>query len=192
MRRTAGGTNGSTPLPAGVELARSGLHGYGLFARTPIARGARIIEYVGERITKAEAERREEQRLARLAAGGDGNVYIFELNQRHDIDGRVPWNLARRINHSCAPNCAVEVVRGRIWISALRDITPGEELTYDYSFDYDAWRDHPCRCGAAGCPGYIVTAGQRWRVRRIVAAESAAAGQGPTPVEESRLSFVTA
>jgi uncharacterized protein len=158
-------------VPATLRLGRSRLHGRGLFARVPIARGTRIIEYVGKRITKAEAEREEERRLRRLAAGGDGAVYIFELNQRHDIDGRVSWNLARRINHSCAPNCEVEVVRGRIWISAMRDLEAGEELTYDYSFDYDAWRDHPCRCGAGDCPGYIVTKAQRWRVRRILAAE---------------------
>jgi SET domain-containing protein len=142
-----------------------------MVATTDIPSGTRIIEYVGRRITKAEAVREEERRLRRLAAGGDGAVYIFELNKRHDIDGRVPWNPARRINHSCAPNCEVEVFRGRIWISARRDLEAGEELTYDYSFDYDAWRDHPCRCGAAGCPGYIVTSAQRWRVRRILAAE---------------------
>ena len=108
MKRAQGGKNGRAKPPATVRLARSGLHGYGLFARTALARGARIIEYVGERITKAEADRRDEQRLARRAAGGDGCVYIYELNQRHDIDGRVPWNLARRINHSCAPNCETE------------------------------------------------------------------------------------
>ncbi len=170
MRRASDGRN-RVALPAMVRLGRSPLHGQGLFARAPIARGTRIIEYVGERITKAEAERREVQRLARLAAGGDGNVYIFELNQRHDLDGRVRWNPARRINHSCAPNCEVQVVRGRIWIVALRALAPGEELTYDYSFDYDAWRDHPCRCGAKECAGYIVAKAQRWRVRRILAGE---------------------
>lgn len=171
MRRVPDRKNIRRRLPAALRLGRSSLHGHGLFARQAIPRGTRIIEYVGKRITKAEAEREEERRLRRLAGGGDGAVYIFELNRRHDIDGRVPWNPARRINHSCEPNCEVEVVRGHIWISALRDLQPGEELTYDYSFDYDAWRDHPCRCGAPECPGYIVTKSQRWRVRRIVAGE---------------------
>ena len=133
MKRAKGGKISRAKTPATVRLARSGLHGYGLFARTALARGARIIEYVGERITKAEADRRDEQRLARLAAGGDGCVYIYELNQRHDIDGRVPWNLARRINHACAPNCETQVVRGRIWIVALRDIAADEELTTNYT-----------------------------------------------------------
>jgi len=169
VKRAQGGKDGRPKTPATVRLARSGLHGYGLFARTALPRGTRIIEYVGERITKAEADRRDEQRLARLAAGGDGCVYIYELNQRHDIDGRVPWNLARRINHSCAPNCETQVICGRIWIVARRDIPAGEELTYDYRFDLSEWRDHACRCGAPGCVGYIVNRRLHWRVRRVLA-----------------------
>ena len=156
-------------LPGTVWLGRSGVHGYGLFARDFIPQGEKIIEYVGERITKAEAERREVQRLVQRAGGGDGCVYVFEVNQRHDLDGEVPWNLARRINHSCAPNCETQQQRGRIWIVALRDIAPGEELTYDYCFDYADWRKHPCRCGATECVGYIVSKAQRWRVRKLLA-----------------------
>lgn len=150
-----------------VRLARSGVHGYGLFARRAIASGERVVEYVGERITKGEAWRREQVRLAAQAAGRDSCVYIFELNQRHDIDGGVRWNLARRMNHSCEPNCETEVVRGRIWIVARRAIPAGEELSYDYGFDYVDWREHSCRCGAASCPGFIVKSAQRWRVRRV-------------------------
>jgi SET domain-containing protein len=161
--------SGRPGLPAMLRPGRSKLHGRGLFARERILRGTRIIEYVGERITKAEADRRDARRLERQAAGGDGSVYIFELNKRHDLDGDVTWNPARRINHSCAPNCEVQIVRGRIWIVALRNLAPGEELTYDYSFDYAEWRDHPCRCGARECAGFIVTSAQRWRVRRILA-----------------------
>jgi SET domain-containing protein len=159
-----------------VRLGRSGVHGHGLFARDLIPQGERVIEYVGERITKAEAVRREDRRLARLAAGGDGCVYVFELNQRHDLDGDVTWNPARRINHSCAPNCEAQRGRGRIWIVARRDIAPGEELTYDYGFDFAEWREHPCRCGAAQCAGYIVNGGQRWRVRRLAAGGKRAGG----------------
>ena len=79
------------PAAAGAwaRRGRSPVHGYGLYARQPIPAGTRIIEYVGERITKAEAERRDVARLARLATGGDGCVYVFELNQRHDLDGNV-------------------------------------------------------------------------------------------------------
>ncbi|MEO6876228.1 MAG: SET domain-containing protein-lysine N-methyltransferase [Opitutaceae bacterium] len=155
-------------IPADVRLGRSGVHGYGLFARDFIPQGARIIEYLGERITKVESRRREAQQLAKRAAGGAGCFYIFELNQRHDLDGSMTWNAARRINHSCAPNCESQNLRGHIWIVALRDLVPGEELTFDYGFGYADWREHPCCCGASVCVGYIVNAAQRWRVRRIL------------------------
>ena len=169
MSRPSGGSKGRPRIPASVRLARSGLHGYGLFARDFIPQGERIIEYVGELITKAEAQRREDHRLARQAMGGDGCVYIFELNQRHDIDGAAPWNPARRINHSCGPNCETQSSGGRIWVVARRDIATGEELTYDYGFPFSEWREHPCRCGATECVGFIVNTGQRWRVRRLLA-----------------------
>lgn len=154
-----------------IRRGRSSIHGGGLYARQAIPAGTRVIEYVGERITKAEAERREVRRLANRAAGRDGCVYVFELNQRHDIDGDVRWNTARYINHSCAANCEPQVIRGRIWIVARRDIAEGEELSYDYGFDFADWRHHPCRCGAPECAGYIVARAQRWRVRRLLAAE---------------------
>ena len=171
MNRLAGGKaiGDAEKMPADVRLGRSGVHGFGLFARDFIPKDARIIEYVGERITKAEAERREVHRLERLAAGEDGCVYVFELNQRYDIDGNVAWNPARRINHSCSPNCETQNVRGHIWVIALRDLAPDEELNYDYGFDYSEWQDHPCRCGAKDCVGFIVKASQRWRVRRALA-----------------------
>jgi SET domain-containing protein len=129
-----------------------------------------VIEYIGERISKAESQRREDRRRARLARGRDARVYIFELNQRHDIDGTSRRNVARWINHSCAPNCTVEIIRGRIWIIALREIAAGEELSYDYGFPLREWRDHPCRCGSEDCPGYIVEGAQRWRLRRALRA----------------------
>ena len=171
MNRSVRHPGGRPKIPAHLRLGRSGVHGYGLFARDFIPQGTRIIEYVGDRVTKAEALRREDQRLARLAAGGDGCVYVFIVNQRQDIDGRVAWNLARRINHSCAPNCEAQNIGGRIWIMALRDIAPDEELNYNYGFNYGECRNHPCRCGASQCVGFIVEAGQRWRVKRALAAE---------------------
>lgn len=171
MKRASSQPTPRPKVPATVKLSRSGVHGYGLFARDFIPEGTRIIEYLGERITKAEAWRREQHRLAAQKAGRDGCVYIFDLNKRYDIDGDVPWNLAKRINHSCGPNCHVESGRGRIWVVAARDIAPGEELTFDYGFSYADWREHPCRCGAKECVGYIVNTAQRWRVRKILAAE---------------------
>lgn len=153
-------------LPATLRLRRSVLHGVGVFARDFIPAGERVLEYVGERITKAEAKRREELRQARAAAGGDACVYIFELNRRFDLDGDVPGNPARRINHSCAPNCEAQSDGRRVWIVALRDLAPGEELTYDYGFSVRDARRHPCRCGAPECAGFIVARGQRWRLQR--------------------------
>lgn len=165
-RRQVGGR---PKLPATLRFGKSRLHGVGVFARDFIPQGERLLEYVGERITKAEAARREERRRIRAAAGGDACVYIFELNRLHDLDGDVPGNPARRINHSCAPNCAAESDGRRIWIVAQRDLAPGEELTYDYGFRLADARRHPCRCGAEECVGFIVAKAQRWRLRRAAA-----------------------
>lgn len=160
-----------------VTAARSAIHGEGVYARESIPDGTRILEYRGKRITKTESKRREAQRLARRQAGGDDCVYIFNLNRRHDLDGNTRDNLARLINHSCAPNCRAETIRGRIWIVARRDIPAGAELTFDYGFGFTEWRLHPCRCGAKRCPGFIVGSAQRWRLRRIPRAERALARQ---------------
>ena len=156
------------PQPTRSEWAvvkGSKIHGRGMFASKEIPRGTRIIEYTGERITKAEGWRRELKRQDRAARGQDGCIYIFELNQKTDIDGSVLWNTARYINQSCKPNCESQITRGRVWVVALRKIKPGEELSYDYYYDYQHYQDHPCRCGAEDCAGYIVKAPQRWRVR---------------------------
>jgi SET domain-containing protein len=151
-----------------ISHGASSIHGRGVRARVLIPAGTRVVEYTGERITKAEAERRESLRLARGRRGGDDCVYIFELNARHDLDGRTGTNVARLINHSCAPNCRAETIRGRIWIIARREIPAGEELTFDYGFALKEWRLHPCRCGSPKCAGYIVSSWQRWRLRGLV------------------------
>jgi SET domain-containing protein len=137
-------------------VGRSSIHNRGVFARRPVRAGERIIDYVGELITKSEADRRGEVAASRARRTGGGAVYIFNLNKKFDIDGAFPWNTARLINHSCAPNCDVEIVKGRIWISALRDIDEGEELSFNYGFDLDDYESHPCRCGAESCIGYIL------------------------------------
>lgn len=151
-----------------ARLAVSNVHGSGLYATKPIPKGTQVIEYVGERITKKEAMRRDDARLDRQDEGADGCVYIFEVDEDYDIDGDVSWNTARLINHSCEPNCETINIRGHIWISALRDIEEEEELNYDYGFEWSVWEDHPCRCGAPSCVGYIVKIGQGWRVRRVL------------------------
>jgi uncharacterized protein len=157
-----------------LRRARSGIHGSGVYARVAIPEGHKIVEYTGERITKAESERRETARTERIRRGFDCATYIFDLNQRHDLDARRGGNISRFINHSCAPNCRAEQDRGRIWILAKRDLMPGEEITYDYGFSFTDWASNPCRCGAAKCAGYIVGQGQRWRLRKRLRAHLAA------------------
>ena len=161
-------------LPENVRLGLSGLHGYGMFATDFIPQGTLVIEYLGQRVTKARGWKIEEERLARMAAGGDGSVYTFDISKRQDLDGDFPWNHARRINHSCDGNCEAQDIKGHIWIVAKRDIAPDEELTFDYGFPFSEWRHHPCRCGAKECVGYIVNKGQRWRVRKIIEMEKTA------------------
>lgn len=129
-----------------IVFKRSGIHGLGGFAKVNIPAGTRLIEYVGERIDKQESLRRCEA----------NNEYIFSLNEREDIDGKVAWNPARLINHSCGPNCEAEIDNERIWILAKRPIQAGEEITFNYGFDLVDYKDHPCRCGAPNCVGFIV------------------------------------
>ena len=150
------------------ELKSSGIHNTGVFAAQKIAEKTKIIEYVGEKITKAESERRSEKWDSHARTKGFGLVYIFELNQRYDIDGNVEVNLARFINHSCDPNCEAVNSRGHIWIIALRDIEKGEELSYDYGYDMDNFIDHKCLCGTDKCIGYIVRLDQRDQVKRMI------------------------
>lgn len=151
-----------------IRSGISSIHGSGVYAARDIPYKTRVIEYTGERITKAEAKRREAERLDRQRSGEDGCVYIFDLNSRFDLDGRTTDNVARLINHSCAPNCRAETIRGRVWIIARRDIAEGEELTFDYGFPFREWPLHPCRCGANTCVGFILNKPQRWRVKKIL------------------------
>lgn len=112
----------------------------------PIPKGTPILPYLGAKISPEEASRRIAQ----------GNTYIFFFDARYDLDGNIPQNTARYINHSCDPNCASDMLAGQIWILALRDIRAGEELTYDYGYELDGYEKRPCRCGAKRCCGYIV------------------------------------
>lgn len=146
------------PVNEWLLLGRSLIHGRGGFARAIIPAGTSVIEYVGERIDKAESNRRCE----------DGNPFIFNINDTWDIDGAVDWNPARFLNHSCSPNCEAQQEEERIWIVALRDIAPGEELTFNYGYDLSEWADYPCACGATDCLGYIVAAEHRPAVQQAL------------------------
>jgi len=140
-----------------IRVRRSKIHGSGVFALRAIARGARVMEYVGERVTHAEADRRYEHRPQ-----NDAHTFLFTVDEHTVVDAGVGGNEARFINHSCRPNCETEVIGGRIWIQARRRIEAGEELSYDYCIGRDA--DDPpdadqiyrCRCGAARCRGTML------------------------------------
>ena len=143
------------------------IHASGLFARSNIETGSRIIEYRGLKITKSQSDKIADVHIeANKKEGNVGSVYIFTLNDRYDINGKVSWNLAKYINHSCDPNCETDIVRGKIWISAIKDIKKGEELSYDYGYDMHYFEDHPCRCCSKDCVGFIVRSNLRWRVKK--------------------------
>jgi uncharacterized protein len=146
----------------------SSIHHRGLFAMRDIPDDTAIIEYVGEKITKAESTRRGLALEEKAKKTGCAAVYIFTLNKKYDIDGGYPGNPARLINHSCNPNCDAYIMQGRIWIYSTREIKKGEELTYNYGFELETWEDHPCRCNQPQCVGYIVDK-QYWpKLRRIL------------------------
>ena len=149
-------------------VKRSSIHNRGIFAKHDIPYDTPIIEYVGEKITKAESRRRGDALMEKSKKTGCAAVYVFTLNKRYDIDGGKVRNPARYINHSCAPNCEAYIIRGRIWIYSLREIKAGEELTYNSGFDADTWDDHPCRCGSERCIGYIVEEKQWPKLLRIL------------------------
>jgi uncharacterized protein len=124
----------NTAFALATKKSKSGL---GLFAGEAIPKGKKIIEYIGEKITANEADRR-------------GGMYLFELNSRWTIDGKDRKNTARYINHACgsAANCEAEVTSGRIWISSKKNIAAGEELSYDYGKEmFDEFiKPHGCVC----------------------------------------------
>lgn len=138
-----------------AEVRASGVHGRGLFAKKKIPAGTYIIEYIGEKIDKDTANERGWARMDQARETGDAAVYIFTLDDEWDIDGDVPENAARLINHSCDPNCEAFIEDNAIWIAALRDIRKDEELFFNYGFDLENYEDHPCRCGSDACVGYI-------------------------------------
>ena len=134
------------PKTEWIYFKPSPIHGCGGFARRNIASGVRIIEYLGEKITKLESLKRCEE----------SNEFIFTLDDNTDLDGNMSWNPARLLNHSCEPNCDAELQDGRIWIVSRRGIRAGEEITFNYGYDLVDYREYPCNCQAPNCVGFIV------------------------------------
>lgn len=140
-----------------VEARNSPIHGKGVYALQPIRKGTRIIEYLGERISHAEADARYE-----VKGDDDGHTFLFIASNRTVIDAGVNGNDARFINHHCNPNCETEIENSRVFINAIRDIKPGEELGYDYQLTWESTDDpaelalYECRCGARKCRGTML------------------------------------
>ena len=102
---------------------KSHVHGSGLFTVQNIKKGTKIIEYIGDKVTKKEGDKRAVKQIKQYKKNNNnGMVYVFELNKLYDIDGFVVHNHAKLINHSCNPNCEVEIIKNEIWISAIKNI----------------------------------------------------------------------
>ena len=135
-------------------------NGMGLYASKNIKKGTRIIDYVGKIITKKQTNESDK-------FDNSKPIYLFNLSNKYDLDGDVPWNTARLINHSCSENCEYEEKGFKLWVVAIRDIKKDEELTCDYGFSFDKdYKEFPCQCGAKNCCGYIVREGSRWRIKK--------------------------
>ncbi|CAN5329345.1 SET domain-containing protein-lysine N-methyltransferase [soil metagenome] len=149
-----------------VRVGRSRIEGTGVFAKRKIAKGTRIIEYIGERVPVSSF----------LVAASEGNapsIYAFRVNDSFIIDGAINGNESRFINHACDPNCEAYVFDDKPYIYAMRDITRGEELTFDYRLHStirttitagDRER-HRCLCGSENCRGTMI-ADKKKRTRK--------------------------
>ncbi len=152
-----------------IFLKESSIHHKGVFAQRNIPRGTEIIEYVGKKVSSEEGARIAEEHLEKAREDDSkGDVYIFILNDRYDLDGNFDGNTAKYINHSCEPNCYYVIRDERVFIHALRDIKEGEELTFNYEYDLDGFEDHPCRCGSERCVGYIAAEEDWPRLRELI------------------------
>lgn len=156
------------------EVRHSRIHGFGVFAARRIRKGTTIIEYLGDRLSHAQADERYEDKDP-----DDNHTFLFTVDAKIVIDAGVNGNEARYINHGCDPNCESSMRGKRIFIEAIRTIQPGEELAYDYQIQRDS-DDAPnvdqvfaCRCGAATCRGSMLEAPKKPRTAQRLAARRA-------------------
>ena len=145
----------------GLIIRSSAIHAAGCYTTTAIRKGKRLVEYTGRRISKDVADARyDASPITYLFGLGDGSIVI---------DGH---GMAMFINHSCDANCETSEVRGRVWITAIKNIPAGAEITYDYCL-YDGGEDEAiCNCGAKKCRGSMYSPEE---IRRRMAAAKKAA-----------------
>ena len=152
--------------PLKIARRRSKIHGNGVFATAPIRKGEHIIEYKGKIITHDEADTTYEGEI------GSGHTFLFTLNEQWILDANRGGNIARWINTSCEPNAVAYIYsekkknpdpkKDRVIIEALRAIEPGEEITYDYGFEFEVpytaklLKTWACRCGKKKCRGTML------------------------------------
>jgi uncharacterized protein len=147
-----------------IIARRSPIHGNGVFAAVDLPADTRLVEYKGKRVTHAQADRKY------AGNSESGHTFLFTLNDRYIIDANVDGNVARWINHSCAPNCHAVLTDSadgnprneRVFIETLTDVAAGTELTYDYGITLDEphtarlKRIWECRCGSPKCTGTML------------------------------------
>jgi SET domain-containing protein len=124
-----------------IEKRRSRIDGWGVYASRTLSKNTRIIDYAGQKISNQESLKRERLYMRR------GHIWCFKLTSRTVVDAWVGGNIARFINHSCRPNCYVQVQDGVIWIRAARTIRKDEELTYNYQTEGEGLIRCRCRQG---------------------------------------------
>ncbi len=140
-----------------IQVRRSGVHGKGMFALQPLAKGELLIEYTGEVIAWPEALRRHPH-----DPSDPHHTFYFSIDEDHVIDAKYGGNASRWINHSCAPNLEADEEDGRVFIKTLRAVKPGQELFYDYGLIIDERysaklkKQYECRCGAKRCRGTML------------------------------------
>ena len=140
-----------------IQVRNSAVHGRGVYAVAPIAAGERIIEYTGELIAWDEAMDRHPHDPAQ-----PHHTFYFHIEDGRVIDALFGGNSSRWINHACEPNCETDEVDGRVYIKALQDLFPGDELFYDYGLTIDERytaklkKEFACYCGSIDCRGTML------------------------------------